>query len=494
MPLDKLSGQLVVKTRDQIIEDYKRDHKFRMPDAAVGKNTQPHVDASIVADALLPIYANGTRLADATSILRSTGDDLTQDMIEIGRPRHPAVGGIGYVIIEASSGGGFIPENTELRDPISGDLYVTKGEDVYLPGDLCVVQGATTGPGTNKPAGTRLQWVSPPPGILGTCLVFENSDGSGITGGADEETDDECHAAVRELLSEPAASGNDADVIQFVQKLPGIAIQKCFAWPAVAGSGTYAVGFTMRPSVPGASRLPNAAQIAQVQAAVVAAFPGDDGVMVASGLDQTYAPCIRVRWGTDASNFVDAVPWPPYDATKVVVNGGAAPTATTVRLANCVVAPPVGKSIAFYDSTTRAFRPKRIATATVVAGSTYDLTFDMTGNASDPSFVPSVGAIVSPYSPSMSSLVEPILNYGDRQGPGEMVASFLDPGRRQRRIPEASSTNWPSKVGNDLLDDVFELVGDATLVEPTTPFATTVGTLGLTFYLHRISDLGIFSL
>lgn len=494
MPIDKLDGTLTIRSRDQIRDDWLRDYRFRLPSADVGKNSSPWVDASASADAKLPIYANTSRLADATSFTNARGTLLSQYASDLGRDRRAAVGGIGYVVIEAATGGGSILAGSELRYPSKGTRYQVVTSDVYQDGDLCAIQGIDTGAQTNLEAGAVLQWLSPPPGILGTCEVFENTDGSGITGGAEEESDEDLIEALKTLFSEPAASGNDADVIQFVERLQGIAIQKCFCYPCVGGPGEYAVAFTMRPDVPGASRLPNAAHIARVEAEVKAAFPGDDGVLFPSMLEHSYAVCVKVRWRTDVTSFVDTVPWPPYAASKVTVKAAPAPTVSSCRVQNATTAPSIGKNVAFYDSTTRTFKNKRILTVTAIGGNDYDLTFDLTGNASDPSFLPTAGAILSPWATDMTSLVDPLLAYGDLQGPGEMVATFSDPGRRQRRIPEPTPDSWPSSVSNSILDDVFELVADATLAEPTTPFATTTGTLGTLVYLHRISDIGIFSL
>lgn len=494
MPIDKLDGTLTVKKRDQIRDDFTRDHLVRMPDAEIGVNTDPFIVASNVADALAPIYATSLRLADATSFLTARGALLTQHASELGRPRKDATGGIGYVIIEASSGGGLINAGTELRYKPLGTRFRVITTDTYADGDLCAVQGIDTGPQTNVAADSTLTWVSPPAGILGTCLVFENTDGSGISGGAPEESDSELIEALKELHAEPAASGNDADVIQFIQKLQGIAVQKGFCFPCVLGPGEYAIAFTMRPDVPGASRLPNAAHIAFVEAAVKAAFPGDDGIHFPTMLEHAVKPCIKVRWRTDVSSWVDTMPWPPYASSKVVVSGAATPTVSTVRVSNATTAPTVGKNIAFYDTVSRTFKAKRILTVTSLGGNAYDLVFDMTGNASDPSFVPASAAIVSPLATDMDSLVESVLVYVDRQGPGEMYASFADAGRRQRRVPEPTPDDWPSSISNSILDDVFDLVADATLMEPTTPYATTVGTPGTLVYLHRVVDIGLFQL
>lgn len=495
MPIDLQSGDLTVRTRDQVRDRFKRDYIFRVPDADVSENSQPHVDATLIANVVAPFYSNANVLAKATTWLTAKGKELSYWADQLERPRKEATGGIGYVIVEAASGGGTILADAELRHQAKGIRYKVLVGGVYQDGDLLPIQGIDTGSTTNIEAGAKLNWVSPPPGILGTCRVFENSDGSGVTGGGAEETDEELLAALIDLHANPPASGNDAAIRQFVLGLTGIAIQQCFVFPCIEGPGEYAVAFTMRPDTPGASRLPNGAQIAKVEADLLAAFPADDGIFVASVSNHDVKPCVKVRWVDSVDGFVDATPWPPYNATKYTVRSAPAPTATTARFQECTIPPSVGNTVAFYDTVSKSFKRKRIATVTeITPNELYDVTFDVTGSVSDPSYVPLVDAIISPFATNMSALVAPMLAYMDKQGVGEMVASFGDPGRRQRRSPQSKPGSYPHTVTGAIIDDVYELVDDATMVEPTTPYATTTGTAPLLVYLHRLADVGVFSL
>lgn len=495
MPIDLQSGELTVRTRDQVRDRFKRDYVFRVPDADVSENSQPHVDATIIANVVAPFYANANVLAKATTWLTAKGDELSDWADQLGRPRKEATGGIGYVIVEAASGGGTILADAELRHQAKGIRYKVLVGGVYQDGDLLPVQGVDTGSTTNIEAGAKLNWVSPAPGILGTCRVFENSDGSGVTGGGAEETDEELLAALKDLHANPPASGNDAAIRQFVMGLTGIAIQQCFVFPCIEGPGEYSVAFTMRPDSPGASRLPNGAHLSRVEAELASAFPGDDGIMVASVSNHDVKPCLKIRWVDTIDGFVDATAWPPYSATKYIVRSASTPTAESAQFEKCVVPPSVGNTVAFYDTVSKVFRRKRIATVVEVApNDVYTVTFDVTGSASDPSYVPIAGAIISPFATNMSALIAPMLVYMDKQGVGEMVATFGDPGRRQRRSPQSKPGSYPHTVTSALIDDVYELVDDATLVEPTTPFATTTGTAPLLVYLHRLADVGVFAL
>lgn len=493
MPLDKLDGRFVVKTRDRIRDDYLRDFKSRVPTADTTPKSQVYVDASTFADAQLPLYFDASLVADATARYSAKGKDLDKEGELRGRPRKGATGASGYVIANVASGGALIVADSELRYTAQGTRFRVITTGTYNNGDLIAVTGISTGPSTNVDAGTALTWVNPAPGVAPTALVFENADGSGLTGGRNAETDEEYAAALYDLEANPPQSGNPSAVILEASRIPGLALEKAFVYPAIDGPGTYGVAFTMRPSVLGGSRLPNGAQIAIVEEALKAAFPGDDGIMVASLLDDDVDVCLEVTWGPGAAGWADVVPWPAYAVAKVVVEASPAPTATTFRLDNCTTAPTAGKTIGFYDSTTRSFKRKRILTATFVAGDSYDIVVDSTTTgASDTSFVPAAGAIVSPWSNSLDDLVDPVLTYFGRQGPGEQVATFYDVGLRQRRTPEPTPAVWPSSIENRLVEGLFSVVSDADLVLPAPPFPTTVGTPGTLAYLHRLGDFGVF--
>lgn len=496
MPIDKFDGQFAIKTRTQIRDEWLRDFKFRVPTADTSKDSQPFVDASNVADALAPLYANASRLADAVDYTTARGELLNEYATRRGRPRRDAVGASGYVVIEAASGGGLINAGAELRHQPSGTRYRVTLTDVYLPGDLCPVEGIDTGPETNMDAGTKLAWLSPPSGILGTCLVFENSDGSGLTGGADVETDEELVEALKQQDANPPASGNEAAVLYEMGRIKGLAMQAAFVYPAVLGPGEYAVAFTMRPATPGASRLPNGAQIGAVEAALRSLFPADDGIHVMSVLDQGVPIVLRVRWNDGLEGWVDSTQWPPYSASPPRVVASPAPTSSSCRVEDVGTAPSIGKQVAFWDATSKTWKRKTIATVTFVSGTEWDLTFETDPGSGDLAYVPVDGQYLSPWSPSLDLLVGPVLAYMDKQGPGECYTStnLADPGMRRRRVPEPTPTVWPSSIGNAILDGLFPLVADVSLVSPSTPSPTTVGTPGVSVNLHSVMDLCVLPL
>jgi hypothetical protein len=129
----------------------------------------------------------------------------------------------------------------------------------------------------------------------------------------------------------------------------------------------------------------------------------------------------------------------------------------------------------------------------VTPGTTWDLVFSTMAKASDVTYTPIAGQVASPWSDSLDLLVEPTLMFVDGFGPGEMFASFFDPGLRQRRSP-ANPDSYPSTVTNKLISGILALpsISNAVLLEPGVPTNTPVGIPGTLVYLFANTDLAVF--
>lgn len=496
---DVLLPEIAVKTRDQIARDYARSYSLRNPAADVGPGTQPALDAATLADQLVVLYADAQAVGEATSVRGTYGARLDALAASEGMTRLPAAGALGFVAMQAVSGGATALAGAVLKDPLTNLRFGVAVSGTYADGQAVPVAGIDTGPATSLASGTRLTWQNPPVGAGPTAAVVTQSDGSGLSGGRDIERDEELQARVVARRSNPPAAGNVAAYLECVEALPNMAVQKAFAYPAIKGPGTCGVAVTLRPAQPGASRIPNAAEMSTALAALVASFPADDGILLATLQAQAVEPVLKIQWSRSASGWTDAAPWPAYVAAdKVHVNGAGALSATALRAttSTSTTTPQVGQTIAVYDAVAGKFRRKRIATVVVVvAAKSWDLTFLTANGASDTTFAPVNNALICPWSDSLDLLVPPVASHFDGLGPGEQVATLPDPGQRLRRQPESPSA-WPSSVSNRLLGPVFGLVAvaDASLIEPTVPYATTVGTPGTLSYLLSLSDLAAFPL
>jgi len=351
------------------------------------------------------------------------------------------------------------------------------------------IVGIDTGPLTDAAAGTVLQWTSPRPGCALKATVQAQSDGSGLTGGHNQETEEEAQDRLVQLHAIPPASGNDAAYQAEAAKTPGVPVEQAFTYPGIAGAGTTGMVFTLRRNAAGGNRIPNATQIAAVLAYLSGRFPADDGLFVGTLVAVPTTVALRVTWDPRYGGWADAVPWPTYSSPMVVVSASLSiPLGCTVE--NGSVAPQVGNTIGFYDAAAQKFRRKKIGR--VVGTGPWILAFDATNGQSDTTYAPVAGQPVVPWSDSLDSLVAPVLAYFDGLGPGEQVGSFYDPGTRQRRSPAPPA--WPNDISNRLLAKLFPVpqVGDVTLAEPTVPHATPVGSATVSSNLLTLGALAAF--
>lgn len=501
MPIDQLPGEIVLPTRDAEIERWKRSFRVRVPGADTGAGTQPDVDARVAADVVMPLYAAAKTTSENSVLESARGAALDQWAEREGvDPRREAIGASGFVTAETSSGGSNIQAGDELVHEDSGLRFAVIQTDHYEDGDPIAIVGVDTGPATNFGAGTVLKWTSPRPGCGAVASVLEQSDGSGLSGGRERESDDEFRDRILEEKRTRAASGNDAEYQLLAQATPQVAVQKAFTYPAILGPGTTCVVFTMRPAVSGGSRIPNSAQVALVESHVVAAMPADDGAFFALLAEQNADVVYAVEWSEAATGWADLVPWPPYYApsgspSSVIV--GSVTSSTNFTLVTntsdytSVAQPEVGQTICFFDPDELEFLPKRILS--VSGNGPWDIVVDTTNNVSDTGYTPAFGQRVMPWSESLNALLPGIKAYFDSLGPGEQVYTFYDEGRRQRRQPRPPRS-WPSTLTTrDLiraLDDVDE-VDDVSLLEGD-GIAPAVGTPGVLSYILKLRYVSVF--
>jgi uncharacterized phage protein gp47/JayE len=512
MPIDDLTGELTTTTREAEKFRWLRDYQYYKPEDSIAPGTEPYIQGSTMADFVMPLYSDLSKIAKAQDPGQLTGKQLQIAAEPVIGAKRGAVGASGSVTIHTSVGGTTIYRGDEFK---IGDIrYECAETKLYTDGQAVAILAIDTGPTTNQLAGAAGSWTLPRPGCVAAAVVLAQQNGSGLTGGRGAETDDQYRDRYLNALADPPGGGNDAQVRQLAEnaELTGVAVQKAFTYPAIYGSGTCGVAFLMSPTVVGGSRVPTDAQIGLVMAAVSGSLPSDlyYGIRVVAS---TVAVAIRVTWDSSAPGWIDTVPWPSIPsgtdevAQAIVIPSGSSPTATTFQLASRngsytgLIAPSIGKRIALYNSASGTFVRKTIAS--VSGTGPWTIVCDTSNQASDTTYVPTALTRASPWSDSLQSsatadptkdLVKSILTYFDSLGPGEMFSTFFDPGWRQRRQPAASAAMYPSIITSAGLTDAASVAGvttDATPIVPTLPYATPVGSPGTYVYLKQLSDLAI---
>jgi len=434
MPLDTLPGLLQTPTRDQLRDKWLRDYKLRfsMAGAVVppcGPNSSEYIRASTYADAEIAQYANAIVIASNVAISTSTGASLDQKAQDAGTKRFDPVGASGAVTVSASAGGVSITAGQEIK--VNGLRFQAMQSGVFFDGTPISIAGVDTGPATNTAAGAIMTWTNPPPGLGPNATVIAQADGTGLSNGHGQESDGELQRRLIALKASPAAAGNDADIQAAITKTPGLSVQVAFTYPAIKGGTTTAFCFTLRPSGPGGSRIPNAAQIAAVLAFLTGRFSANFVFLGCTLVASPVNIAFKATWTQGA--WADITPFPKFSSPKVVVIAATSATTFVLPSTDAGVAPQAGNTIAFFDLPNLRFRRKRILTATFRSDGNYDVVCDTSNGASDLGYTPVVGQPCSPWSDSLDLIVPALLAYTDTLGPGEQVPGFFDPGLRQRR-------------------------------------------------------------
>jgi uncharacterized phage protein gp47/JayE len=493
---EKLTGDFFTPSRAQIVADYQRDFKFRQPTARTGEGSNAYIRANVIADVVLPIYANAASIANDVGLEDKSREGLVAELARIGAPPpFPAIGGSGYITIAASSGGTTLFEGDEVKDPNSGLRFQVTATRRYFDGEEVPIEGIDTGSETNLAAGTVLRFTSRRPGCGSTATVYEQPDGRGLSGGRGEETDAEIVDRIKLVKATPPAAGNDAEIQKFVTETPGVPVQACFTYPAVYGPGTTCYAFTLAPAELGASRSPNSVQIAETRAYLVGKLPKDDGIIDCLIVEDPVDLMLRVKWARGVDGWADSVQWPLYigtGANTMVVSAVTDALNFEVYTPVGPTAPQAGAQFAFFDTVSGEWKRKRVASSSVVDPFTLAIVCDATNGASDLEFIPAVNDIPCPWSDSLSTLVDPVREGFETLGPGEMFASFFDEGFRQKRSPEPPT--WPSELSSKSFRNLDEIASVSTIqiVEPTIPYATPVGTPGVSVNLLTLGKLSVF--
>lgn len=499
MALEDLPDGFTVPTRGQIRDRYQRDVALRQPGAPTGEGSQAFIDGSVVADALMPIYANAVSIARGASLDDMTREQLKAECRALGIPEElPESAGTGFVIISASAGGVFIDTGRELKDDAQSLRFHCASADTYYDGGAVPVIGTDVGPTTNLAAGSKLKWTNPPAGLGGVATVQADADGNGFTGGRVAEQDDDIRRRISSARADAAAAGNTAAVRQAVKRAGaslGIAVQDVFVYPAITGSGHYAYVFTLRPGSPGTTRVPDAVEIAAVRAFVQNEFPGDDGIFAAEIIEEGVVAKLGIEWAKSNSDvgWVDAAPWPTFADEFFVAAVTNALSFTVQSDASSPTAPQAGQTFAFYDRINGSFARKRILSVASLGGGQWSIIVDSTNNTSNVNYLPTVNEEMCPYSKSLDLLVEPLLAKVDLLGPGEQVDEFFDEGYRQKRQPE-NPTEWPSDLRHKDLDGIEALaqVHDVSWLSPDIPHSPSVGVAGVSSNLVTLTRILAF--
>jgi hypothetical protein len=498
MALEDLPGELVTPTRQDIVAKYQRDVKLRNPLSENGPGTQPELDGRLIADQLLPVYADAIQVANGINEDASTGTRLDRVGERYGLPRAKARGARGFVAVSAAAGGGQVQIGMELKSRQTNRKYEAAENKFLFDGDHVAVRGIDTGPTTDLDPGSVLQWSSPPAGIGALATVTEQSDGRGLTGGADDEIDELYVERIRERRRNPPASGNDAQIKEILSRTPDVPIEQVYTYPALFGPGSTGFTFTVLAPKLGDSRRPTTAQL-QAALSQLESELSPNSCFPLEILSDSHDLALEIEWNQSVPGWVDTSPWPPrYTGAPgaVIVSTVASSTSFTLRTSDNnytgVAQPVAGQTIGVWDPTNSQFRRKQIKSFTGVGP--WVVTFETANGASDTSYTPTTGQRVFPWSESAPTIVDTVLSYLAMLGPGEMFTSFPGDDRRQRRQP-LPGKDFPQKITATLTSELVGLdaVQDALIAEGS-GVAPVIGVPGVSVNILELANISLFPL
>jgi uncharacterized phage protein gp47/JayE len=498
-------AELVIKTRQEIVNDYLRDLRLRMPGVDTAPGSQAFIDASAYADTALAQYTNATTILDATSDSTAEGARLDARLVSAGTGRLDARKGTGAVIFEGVAAGAHIFPGDVLQHAETQTRFEVLRDDTYLPSEQIIIRALVGGTASNLPAGAELTWVVPRAGSAPSARVAPDVAGEGITGGAEAEGDGQARSRLVGARANPGAFGSPSHLCRLIERGDpetgahhGVAVERAFVYPLLpAGTGSTTATFLMRGK--GVRRLPSAAEITAVSDFIAARTHASDGIAVVATLQDpvTYAPVFGVRWAPGVIGWANTQPFPFGAAVRVA--SAPAPSASGCTLETVsgsyvgVAAPFVGADVAFYDNAADPERRKqrRRRIGGVTGAGPWAVTFTALGIA-DYAYAPVAGAGVSPWSDNLGVLTGAILEQTDALTPGEQLTSPGGAYYRFLRFPPQTlrDTVQLDAAGIQALGatGLLSRFVDAT---PATP--PTTGTPGINSYVLIPSSVAFFA-
>lgn len=242
---------LVQRVRADVLSRLQTDDLLRRTDA--------DVLARVMAGVSHGLYGFVQWLSDQIIYDTASAEYLERWASIWGVQRKPASSASGSVSLIVQAGA-VVPVGT-LVQALDGTRYQTTGAATgaapTLTAPLAAVEPGAAG---NRDAGQALALVSPLIGVQPTGTA------SLLSGGADVETDDALRARLLARIQQPPQGGALADYRAWALSVPGVT--RAWVAPQELGPGTVTVRFVRDNDGTGAAIIPDAPEVAAVQAVI----------------------------------------------------------------------------------------------------------------------------------------------------------------------------------------------------------------------------------
>ena len=256
--------------RAQILADFQARNVAVSPTAGPFLRRSPtKILAYVFAGAIWPVYRLIVWLGKQCFIATAETSYLELRLADFGIVREGPSAAAGSVTLSGIAGIP-IPVNTGLALPDRSVLISTQAAGTIASGGTLTVaaEALTTGAAGNLPAGTILQVTTAIAGVSPAATVAPDTNGNGLTGGVDAESDAALLARGQQRLRTPPQGGAGTDYVAWAKTVPGVT--RVWVYPLARGAGTVDVLFVMDGRT---SNIPLSADITAVTAAVEALRP-----------------------------------------------------------------------------------------------------------------------------------------------------------------------------------------------------------------------------
>jgi uncharacterized phage protein gp47/JayE len=428
----------------------------------VGPGSDDYITAQATGNEVEVVSYNTVLAADQLMPDTAIGDNLARIMAIYGLSLKGAGVSLGYIVFSTSATTG-VSTDAQLQDPLGNLIKVTTG-GTYANGDLIPVESIAVGSATNLAGGTFLKWVSPPAYANPTSPLSAD----GMSGGVDQEKDDDGRARLLSILRNFPGSGNASQVAAFAEQAnPSVEI--AFVYDGANGPGTshvavagYASASTSRRRAVTASVLADASSAVQNQlpAYVESVITTTADVEANASFVLTMPAATTASPPGDGSGFVDANPFPSITgATNKrarVIASDITPTSTKFSVES-MAAPSSGQSVCWVDRDTFSLHTAKIltldATYAAPAGSTpgrYGITID-TPFVSTVGSIPADGDYIFPLATNTQTYLDIVLVTFGELGPYEkQLSAALPKALRQPRYYVSNTYSLGDRFLRDL--------------------------------------------
>lgn len=197
--------------------------------------------ATVVAGAVHLVYGYLDWVSKQLFLSTAAAEYLDQQAREYGLARKAAVAATGNITLTGQNGrtlaiGALLTRSDGATYSTLADATIASGTATVAV-KAVVTGGTVSGGGTNAAAGVLLTLTTAVPGITGQAAVATG----GLSGGADQEGDEDLRARVLQRKRNPPQGGSKADYEAWALAQPGVT--RAWVYPTRRGPGTVDLAF-----------------------------------------------------------------------------------------------------------------------------------------------------------------------------------------------------------------------------------------------------------